>query len=495
MGSLDFLKPVLHLLPEIKVPQYQPAIQERLMWTLIALLAFFVMYNIPAVGVNPDRFASIDFLQVVTASRMGSLLTTGIGPIVLASIFLQLFAGAKIIKVDMSNPEEKATFQGAQKMLAIILCFVEAIIYILASSGNNNAGQFLIEPPFFGSFVAMQALVILQIAIGSLILLYLDEIVSKYGIGSGISLFIAAGVSLSVVGGTIGLLTGQNGVVNALLSGGAEALPNAIIVLLPLFFTAVVFLVVVYAEGIKVEIPLAFERARGLGSRFPIKFLYVSNIPVILASALLLNMSFMAPALEGKHMCIGGTYVEAEAKCSSGFDLVSAIGFSSGGRMYDGLLYFITPIYHPSNSNFGAYMSYLATSKTPIFGIPEYVHVLTYIIFMVVLCVLFGQFWVETANMSAKDVAVQLDNSGLQVPGFRRDPRIIERILERYIPTITILGSGFVGLLAALADMTGALGTGTGILLTVGILHKFYEDLEARHAFDSIPMMGRMFGN
>lgn len=495
MGSLDFLKPVLHLLPEIKSPQYQPGIQERLMWSLVALLAFFVMYNIPAVGVDPSRFASIDFLQVVTASRMGSLLTTGIGPIVLASIFLQLFAGAKIIKVDMSNPEEKATFQGAQKLLAIILCFVEAAIYILASTANNNAGGFLIEPPFFGNLVAMQALVIFQIALGSLVLLYLDEIVSKYGIGSGISLFIAAGVSLSVVGGSIGLLTGQNGVVNALLSGGAEAIPNAIIVLLPLFFTAVVFLVVVYAEGIKVEIPLAFERARGLGSRFPIKFLYVSNIPVILASALMLNLTFIGPALDGKHFCVGGTFLDAEGKCSGGVDLVQFIGFSSGGRVYDGLLYFISPIYHPTNSNFGAYMSYLATSKTPIFGIPEYVHVVTYVIFMVLLCVLFGKFWVETANMGPRDVAEQLDNSGLQVPGFRRDPRIIEKILERYIPTITVLGSAFVGLLAALADMTGALGTGTGILLTVGILHKFYEDLEARRAFDSMPILSRLFGN
>ncbi|MBS3068867.1 preprotein translocase subunit SecY [Candidatus Micrarchaeota archaeon] len=495
MGTLDFLKPALRFLPEIKAPQYQPRIQERLIWVLVALLAFFIMYNIPAVGVNPARFASIDFLQVVTASRMGSLLTTGIGPIVLASIFLQLFAGAKIIKVDMSNPEEKATFQGAQKLLAIALCFVEAAIYILASSANNNAGGFLLEPPFFGSLVAMQAIVILQIALGSLILLYLDEIVSKYGIGSGISLFIAAGVSLSVVGGTINLLTGQNGVVDALLGGGAEALPSALIVLLPLFFTAVVFLVVVYAEGIKVEIPLAFERARGLGSRFPIKFLYVSNIPVILASALMLNLSFMAPALEGKHMCIGGDLLEAEGVCSGGVDLVQLVGFSSGGRMYDGLLYFISPIYHPANSNFGAYMNLLATSKTPLFGIPEYVHVITYVIFMMVLCVLFGKFWVETANMSARDVATQLDNSGLQIPGFRRDPRIIERILERYIPTITILGSAFVGLLAALADMTGALGTGTGILLTVGILHKFYEDLEARNAFDSMPVLSKLFGN
>ena len=490
-SSLDFLKPFLHLLPEVQQPQRPPSLPERLMWTVIALILFFVMYFVVAVGVKPS-VAGSDFLQVVTASRIGSLITVGIGPIVLASIFLQLFAGAKIIKVDMADPEQKRTFQGAQKILAIILCFFEAAVFVIF------ARLVVVDNPLFGSVLLTQFLIILQIALGSLILLYLDEVVSKYGIGSGISLFIAAGVAFSIVGGTFALLTGDNGVIASLSSGSAEALPNAILALLPLFFTAIVFLVVSYAEGVKVEIPLAFDRARGLGSRFPIKFLYVSNIPVILASALLLNMQFFAIGLQDRHWCITGTYVENPGllnQCSGGFDLVQSIAFVDSGRqLRDGLLYYVSPIYRPLQGNYGAYFSQLLTSTTPVFGIPEYVHVLVYILFIVVLCIIFGQFWVETTGMSAHDVAEQLDNSGLQIPGFRRDPRIVEKVLDNYIPYIVVLGSAFVGLLAAVADMTGALGTGTGILLTVGILYRMYQDLENQQLFETYSGLGSLFG-
>lgn len=490
-SSLDFLKPFLHLLPEVQSPQRPPALAEKLMWTCIALVIFFVMYNVVAVGVKPSAAGS-DFLQVVTASKIGSLITVGIGPIVLASIFLQLFSGAKIIHVDMSDPEQKRTFQGAQKLLAILLCFFEAAVFVIF------ARIVIVDNPLFGSVEATQALIILQIALGSLVLLYLDEVVSKYGIGSGISLFIAAGVSMAIVGGALALFTGPGGVFEALSSGSAEALPNALIALLPLLFTALVFLVVSYAEGIKVEIPLAFDRARGLGSRFPIKLLYVSNIPVILASALLLNMQFFAIGLQNQHWCITGEYDANSAdfnKCKGGIDLVQSIAFvDSGNQIRDGLFYFISPIYRPLQGNYGAYFGQLINGTTPVYGLPEWLHVLVYIIFIMGLCIVFGQFWVETTGMGAKEVAEQLDKSGLQIPGFRRDPRVVEKKLNDYIPHITILGSAFVGLLAALADMSGALGTGTGILLTVGILYKLYQDLENQRLFDTYSSIGGLLG-
>src|SRR3989338_9524851 len=206
-SSLDFMKPFLHLLPEVQAPQRPTALPEKLMWTGIALILFFVMYHVVAVGVKPSVGGS-DFLQVVTASKIGSLITVGIGPIVLASIFLQLFTGAKILNIDMSNPEEKRTFQGAQKILAVLLCFFEAAVFVIFArvalvplfptlgegySLNADGTQALNAP-------VTTLLVIFQVALGSLILLYLDEVVSKHGIGSGISLFIAAGVSMAIVG-------------------------------------------------------------------------------------------------------------------------------------------------------------------------------------------------------------------------------------------------------------------------------------------------------
>ncbi len=503
MSSLDFLKPIIHLLPEVRSPVRPTTLNEKLMWTGGALILFFLMYNTLAIGVRHSA-GGLDFLQVVTASRIGSLLTVGIGPIVLASIFLQLFVGAKIINLDMSNPEDKRVFQGTQKLLAVLLCFFEAAVFVMTSRvilaplfpslGEgfvlDAAGNQIVSAPY------TEILVILQIAIGSLVLLFLDEVVSKYGIGSGISLFIAAGVSLSVIGGAISIfMNPSNGVIAIMQGGGAEAIPLALIALLPLLFTLVVFLVVVYAEGIKVEIPLSFERARGLGGGFPIKLMYVSNIPVILASALLLNMQFFAISLYDKHLCIGGEFDQNIRACNAGVDLVSLIGYTdSSGQLRDGLLYLLSPIFRPLNLQYTAYVNQLVTARTPIWNMPELLHVAFYILFLVVLCVIFGKFWVETANMDAKSVAEQLDKSGLQVPGFRRDPRIVEKVLERYIPIITILGSIFVGLLAGFADLLGALGTGTGILLTVGILYRFYQDLERQQLFSMNPALAGLLG-
>jgi preprotein translocase subunit SecY len=71
---------------------------------------------------------------------------------------------------------------------------------------------------------------------------------------------------------------------------------------------------------------------------------------------------------------------------------------------------------------------------------------------------------------------------------------MLETILNKHIFPLTVMGSFSVGLLAGIADLTGALGTGTGILLTVGILHKMYEQLEQMQAFEMYPSFSKMLG-
>ncbi len=475
MGVLDILHSIAKVLPEIKSPEKPPLIKERLFWTGIALVIFFTMYNVVCIGVV-EHTGAMDFLQTITASKIGTLLTAGIGPIVLASIFLQLFVGAGLIKLDLKDKEEKKKFLEVQKILAILIAFAEGAIFVttgrtvimplFASLGEGMmplaAGGFALHAPY------TMALVILQIAFGSIIVLYLDEIVSKYGIGSGISLFIAAGVSFAIITGLVSLFTGTNGVIESMTSGGAEAIPLAILALLPFIFTIIVFLVCVYAEGTKVEIPIAFDRVRGMVPKLPLKFFYVSNIPVIFASALLMNVQLF-----------------------SGMVLATAnleiLGYVEGGMLRDGMLYFITPIYVAGGTV--GHWNFISNAVTPVFNIPEWVHAITYVLFLSLVSVLFGFFWVETSNMDAKSVANQLSASGLQIPGFRRDPRMLEMILNKHIFPLTVLGSFSVGLLAGVADLTGALGTGTGILLTVGILYKMYEQLEQMKAFDMYPAL------
>jgi preprotein translocase subunit SecY len=104
----------------------------------------------------------------------------------------------------------------------------------------------------------------------------------------------------------------------------------------------------------------------------------------------------------------------------------------------------------------------------------------------------FSIFWVQTANMDAASQAKQIMASGLQIPGFRRDQRVLERILSRYIWPLTVVGGLSIGLLAALADLTGALSQGTGILLAVMIVYKLYEEIAKQHMMDMHPALRKM---
>ena len=124
------------------------------------------------------------------------------------------------------------------------------------------------------------------------------------------------------------------------------------------------------------------------------------------------------------------------------------------------------------------------------------IHVIVYVTIMVVGSVLFARFWIETTNMGPESVAKQIQGSGMRIPGFRRDPRVLKKVLNRYIPTVTIISGAFVGLLAALADMVGTVGStsGTGVLLTVGIIIRLYEEIGKEQMVEMHPVLRGFFG-
>jgi preprotein translocase subunit SecY len=441
------------MLPEVKGPTGEVPLKKKLMWTSLALVIFFIMGNITLIGLDVARADYLAGLQTILASNMGTLISAGIGPIVLASIILQLLVGAKFIKVDLSNPADKAKFQSLQKLFAIALCFFESLAYTVT-------GTPLLALPGWMPLVA------LQVAFGSIVLLYLDELVSKYGIGSGIGLFIAGGVSGAFfwqifrpplssepTGGVIMQFVGS-------LGTGANFL-----LFLPIVVAIIIFLIVVFAEGMHVNIPITMGR-RGMGGRFPVKLLYVSNLPVILAIALFANIQLWATVMESVPILgqiMAGLAWATTSPFNLFYDLILRVG-SEG--IIQGL-------------------GFMA---------PQLFQAAIYLVVMLVACIVFGIFWVQMGGQSPAAVADQLQSSGMYIPGFRRDKRIIEGILNRYIPTITILGSIFVALLAGLGNMAlGGLSSGTGILLTVGIVYRLYEQLAREQMLSMHPMLGKLF--
>jgi preprotein translocase subunit SecY len=357
-----------------------------------------------------------------------------------------------------------------------------------------------------------------QIAFGGFLILLMDEVVSKWGIGSGVSLFIAAGVTKTIFVRTFNPITPLGGTLPAGLVPQAIALfgtgnvSEAITALLPIFSTIIIFLIVVYAQSIKVEIPLAFGSIRGFSRRWPLNLIYTSNIPVILTAALLANLQLVgtmvaAPTETGKCGLLG--CFDETGNPTSGLvyylkspqilsihiffltllSVIFLIGFLAFYFKYKGgnrtiLIAFIL----------GFASAFLVTSS--FVGLPtsnDVLRSITYLLFMVTGSVIFSIFWVATAGMDARSVSEQIEGMGMQIPGFRRDPRIVEQVLNRYIPSLAIISGVFIGILATTADLTNAVGTGTGILLTVMIIHNLYEQISMRYMEDMHPALRKFF--
>ena len=112
------LKDILKSLPEVKSPdEKKVSFNVKLKWTLLILVSFFVMSNISLYGADPGFLEQFEFLAVIMGTSFGSIITLGIGPIVMASIILQLLVGSKILNIDTSSVEGKKFFQGLQKLM------------------------------------------------------------------------------------------------------------------------------------------------------------------------------------------------------------------------------------------------------------------------------------------------------------------------------------------------------------------------------------------
>lgn len=489
--NFDFVDKIVNLIPGIKNPSTPLTFREKLKWTAIVISVYLIMFSTPAFGVNISALNNPLFtvINTIFAARIGTLVTVGIGPIVLASIILQMLQGAGVFKMDLNSPEQKAKFQGMQKGMAMIIAVIEAVIF-------TSTTITLTSPAYFG-------IVAVQLAISAIIIIYLDEIMTKYGITSGINLFIASGVAFAIVAGTGNILIPE--ALATLHTGGATAIPQTILDFGPLLFAIIVFLISIYVLDMKIELPLVFSQFRGIGGRLPIPFLYASVLPVILATSLTISLSVWLQAIAVAHAGVLTT--------SGGLDSLAYYVNQSTGTgtttktLYGGLIYFIQPLgYTPYASNYGgtggygAYFTVLATYTRPLYPpwggaplmIPEWVHFIIYALVLVVLCVLFGRFWTEMTGQGSKDMAGQLQDAGMQIPGFRRDPRMIESVLDRYIPTITILSSITVALIAAFASITGAIGNGMGILLTAGIMYGVYQQLEQEHMIEDYPALNKL---
>jgi preprotein translocase subunit SecY len=421
----------------------------------------------------------------------------GIGPIVDASIILQLLVGAEIIKLDLGNPRDQAIFQGGQKLLVFVMIIAMTVPQMMAGFISPDP---LLAEQLGVSLGVINLILFIQICIGGVLVLFMDEVVSKWGIGSGVGLFIVAGISWGLITGTFNW-----GLMDNLLPASVTNMPIGFIPrlawifpnmgaselltgeglsflllhgeILALICTIVIFLIVVYTESMNVQIPLAHSIVRGARGKFPIKLIYASVLPMILVRALQATVQMFGMVIARRGITIFGTFHD--------------------NIPVSGLLYYLAPVSRPSD-----WIPSMVRADFLIMGLPPpetwqiALRLFTDASVLIIGGMIFAVFWVTTANMGPKDVANQITRSGMQIPGFRRDVKAIEKVMQRYIPKVTIMGGAIIGALALLAGLMGTIGGvgGTGLLLTVDIVYRLYEDIASEQMMEMHPIIRRFVG-
>jgi len=474
-GFSGFLRGISTILPEVPAPQRKLSLTMKLIWTTIALAVYLIMAETPLYGITTGGTDPLAYSRIIFASNQGTLMEFGIGPIVTAGLVMQLLKGADMIKLDFKKDEDRALFTSSTKLLTMVVILVQSLGYIVAG--------------IYGSLSFTTTIVIvMQLFVASVIVMLLDELVQKgWGIGSGISLFIMAGVAQQIMWSIFNPLTVNIGsqeapqivpygfvpfLIDTLIRGNpvevivrTGALPS----LIGFLITVAVIILLIYLEGVRVEIPITSSKFRGFSGVYPIKLLYVSVVPVIIASVMMTDLVFIS-------QFIWTSYNQNNANIwlnwlgTGTFDEVGSIIFPTGG-----LVYYMSPINGLS-----------AAASDPL-------KALSYVFFFVLLVTIFSKLWVEIGGLAPKDVAKSLLDADVHVPGFRSAEASVGIVLKRYIPPITIVGGIIIGLLASLSDILGVFGSGTGILLMIGIIMQYYQILMKEQLETMMPRLAGIF--
>lgn len=464
MRFLDLIKPLMVVLPEVSSPERKVPFKEKVMWTVFTLLIFLVCCQMPLYGISTTTSSDpFYWLRVILASNRGTLMELGISPIVTSGLVMQLLAGSNIINVDQSLKEDRALFQGAQKLFGIVITIGESVAYVLSGMYGD------VKDLGAGNAI----LIIIQLFFAGIVVIILDELLQKgYGLGSGISLFIATNICENIIWRAFSPTTINMGR-GTEFEGAVIALfhllitrPNKVTALREAFYrqnlpnctnllaTVLVFVIVIYFQGFRVDLPVKYSKYRGQQGSYPIKLFYTSNIPIILQTALVSNLYFFSQLLYKRY---------------PGNFLVNLLGkwqeVGGGAKPVAGLAYYVSP---PES------LSDLVTDPF---------HALFYLTFILVACALFSKTWIEVSGSSPKDVAKQLKDQGMEIRGYRDQSTI--KVLNRYIPIAAAFGGMCIGALTVVADFMGAIGSGTGILLAVTIIFQYYEMFKENAAQES----------
>jgi len=463
-SSEERINSFLTIIPTVSRPPRRIPLSRRLFWTAVVATVYILMTITPLYGVahtqqqQGTQQAQL-LLSIIFGTAYGTLAHLGIGPIVIAGILLEVFAFSGLLNLDLNKREDRLKFTLWLKWTALGIAALEAMAYVLA-------GQFGEVTPLGG------VLVVVQLLIATVIIILLDDLMSKgWGIGSAISLIIFLGVSrqiflslfswdivkddneslhvfglLPALGAALydlftrGDATALVGLVDrpVVLNGQTTYLPDFV----GLLSTLVLAFVILYLEMMKVNIPVTAGQYRGIKFTIPLRFVYVSVLPIIFTTySLLLVGQLLLPF--------------------AGNPVISEI---------------VQVIFLPHRF---------------FFNVPALIlHYLLY----VALAIAFAWVWVQLAGLSAEDQARQFTQSQLHVPGFRQSEKILAKILERPINALTIISGFLAGSFAALGNILGVWGGGAGLILLIEIALQYYALVMREQMMEMYPGLKQLLG-
>jgi len=459
------------VMPEVAKPTKKPRLTERLVWTGVALLIYLIMGYIDLYGIPTGTADPLRQMRVIIGGARGSLAELGIGPIVTGGLILQLLVGTGLISYDQTSPEDRELFGASSKTFALLFTLLTASLYAFGGSYGELS-------------LTVRFVICAQLLIAGLVLILLDEMLQKgWGIGSGISLFILAGVAREMFWAAFSPIPMSDGFAQGALISLVQALTTGsltsemLVIRHPdpslptmggLLTTLILLAVVIYLENVSIQVPISSSRARGFAGNYPIKLLFVSTLPIILAAAVFANITLVAYFVQGNPEIRSIGFMNVTLG-----DIVGKVNATSGAPM-SGLVY-----YTSSPRNLTEVM------QSPL-------RALIYMLILITFCAVFSVVWVSTAGMDARSIAKQLVDAGAVVPGFRASHRPLELMISDYLSAVTVLGGIVVGMLAGLGDMLGAFGSGTGLLLSVGIVYSLYKSFAREQVEELYPGLGRL---
>ncbi|KAI5173224.1 protein transport protein SEC61 subunit alpha [Nematocida sp. LUAm3] len=455
MRALDFVKPFARFLPEVASSDRKILFQEKLLWTLTAILIYLVTSQIPLFGIMiNEKVDPMYWLRGIMSGTRGTLMDLGLGPILFTGTITQILTFLEIIKVDENIKEDAALFSAFQKLLTLILTFAQGLIHL-------NTGVYG-SPSALGASVCV--IIIVQLMFSGVILVLLDELLQKgYGLGSGTNLFIVANICESIVWKALSpsvYTTGRGPEFEGAVLSFMQLLKirrNKLEAIYEAFFrknlpnlsclvsTGVMFCLVIYLYNIRLELPLDSMQAKTPQMKWPIKLFYVSSTPLVFQNQILSFFYRFSKFLSDRVPNAWYT------RLLGVWEIRSSMGYEPVG----GIAYYISP---PSGI--------LGALRSPI-------HSLIYITFMLGTSAMLAYYWMESNEGSPKEVGRHLTKQKLVVKG--HSVQGTQDLLNRYIPIAAVLAGIIVGSISIMSDLFDTIGSGQNIILAVSIIGQYFE--------------------